>query len=236
MKVLLELQDKDRGIESIHDELRAFEPELAELDGIIADCESGLAAARRGIEEAGERRTALDAKIENLRQMQERRRQRLEWVQGAKEASTLMAELDLGRGVLAKEEADWMRSADEVQEAELGAAEAENALAEARESQATRREEIAAARTEVRERLGIAEQGRGEVEKRVSKRFLKLYQRIRRGRAPQALYPLHGDACGHCFTTVPMHRRQEILQGDENMVTCEACGVLMYDPTQVSDE
>src|SRR3989475_3954794 len=41
------------------------------------------------------------------------RSQRLEWVRGAKEASTLMAELDLARSVLAKEEAEFMRSASD---------------------------------------------------------------------------------------------------------------------------
>jgi len=50
--------------------------------------------------------------------MQEQRRQKLEWVRGAKEASTLMAELDLARTVLAKEEAEFMRSGDAVGEAE----------------------------------------------------------------------------------------------------------------------
>ena len=42
---------------------------------------------------------------------QERRQQRLEHVRNPKEASTLMAELDLARSVMAKEETDWVRSA-----------------------------------------------------------------------------------------------------------------------------
>ena len=53
------------------------------------------------------------------------------------------------------------------------------------------------------------------------------YERIRRGRAPLALYPLHGDACGHCFTAVPTQRRSLIARG-ASMEGCEACGVLLY--------
>jgi len=56
-----------------------------------------LAVARAGIQAAMDRRDELEGKIANYRTMQDQRRQRLEWVRGAKEASTLMAELDLAR-------------------------------------------------------------------------------------------------------------------------------------------
>jgi predicted nucleic acid-binding Zn-ribbon protein len=164
--------------------------------------------------------------------MQERRRQRLEWVRGAKEASTLMAELDLGRSVLAREEAEWLRSADRVQEAEAGAAEAERALQELKDGQAARREEIAALQAECHDRMGAAERERAQVAKGLSPAALTRYDRIRRGRAPLALYAMHGDACGHCFTAVPMHRRQE-LQAGLGIVMCEACGVLIYNAEAV---
>ena len=49
--------------------------------------------------------------------LQERRQLRLEHVRNPKEASTLMAELDLARSVLAKEENDWVRSAEAVTQA-----------------------------------------------------------------------------------------------------------------------
>lgn len=227
LPTLLELQAKDHAIQEIRDELAAFEPELAELDAEVERADARLTAARRGIEEAGTHRAQLEEKIENFRQMQERRRQRLEWVRGAKEASTLMAELDLGRSVLAREEAEWMRSADRVQEAETGAAEAEQAVEELKAAQAARREEIAALQADCRDRLATAETERAAVAKRLSRQAIGQYDRIRRGKAPHALYALHGDACGHCFTAVPMHRRQEIQAG-HGIVMCEACGVLIY--------
>jgi predicted nucleic acid-binding Zn-ribbon protein len=229
---LLALQEKDRAIQAVKDELGAFDPELAALDGEVRNGEARLEAARQGISEAGTRRSQLEEKIENFRQMQERRRQRLEWVRGAKEASTLMAELDLGRSVLAREEAEWLRSADRVQEAEAGAAEAERALQELKDGQAARREEIAALQAECRDRLGGLERDRAEVAKGLSPSSLSRYDRIRRGRAPLALYAMHGDACGHCYTAVPMHRRQE-LQAGLGIVMCEACGVLIYNAEAV---
>jgi predicted nucleic acid-binding Zn-ribbon protein len=227
LHTLLELQEKDRAIQSVKGEIAAFEPELDELDRAVRAAEQQLDAARRGITEAGDRRSQLEAKIESFRTAQERRRQRLEWVKGAKEAANLMAEIDLGRSVLAREEAEWIRTAGKVQEAETLVAEAEQVLADLRAAQAARREEIAALQAECLDRMAVADAERKVVAKKLSPRALTQYERIRRGRAPFALYPLHGDACGHCFTAVPMHRRQE-LQAGHTITLCEACGVLIY--------
>lgn len=234
LRTLLELQEKDRSIEGIENEIAAFEPELAELDGVIQAAEERLESARRAIDEAGDRRTQLESKIESFRQAQERRRQRLEWVRGAKEAANLMAEIDLGRTVLAREEAEWIRSAGQVQEAETAVAEAEQAVEEIRAAQAARREEIAALQAECRDRLTAAAADRKAFTKNLSERALNQYERIRRGRAPMALYALHGDACGHCFTAIPMHRRQE-LQAGQSITLCEACGVLVYNADRMPE-
>src|SRR5881409_878593 len=126
--------------------LEALEPATRALDESQAAAERALAAAQAAIQAALDRRDGLEGKIASYRTMQEQRRQRLEWVRGAKEASTLMAELDLARSVLAKEEAEFMRSGDAVGEAERKAAEAERALEQVREAQAAEREGLAGRR------------------------------------------------------------------------------------------
>jgi predicted nucleic acid-binding Zn-ribbon protein len=161
--------------------------------------------------------------------MQERRRQRLEWVRGAKEAATLMAELDLARSVLAKEEAEWMRSADKVDEAEKRVVQFERAVEEVRAAQGPRREQIAALRAELNERLNAARAERESSARGVNRQWLSRYERIRKGNTPFAVYALSGSACGNCHTSVPIHRRSEI-QGGKALTTCEGCGVLLYDP------
>src|SRR5947207_13080700 len=135
LEALLVLQDADIAVASCDVRLKALEPELRALDEQIAAAERVVDQARAGIQAALDRRDGLEGKIASYRTMQEQRRQRLEWVRGAKEASTLMAELDLTRSVLAKEEAEFMRSGDAVGEAERKTAEAEQALAHLRAQQ-----------------------------------------------------------------------------------------------------
>ena len=227
LEALLALQDKDVALASCDARIQALEPELRALDEQIAAAERVVAQARAGIQAALDRRDGLEGKIASYRTMQEQRRQRLEWVRGAKEASTLMAELDLARTVLAKEEAEFMRSGDAVGEAERKTAEAENALLNVREAQAAQREAIAGKRQEIaaeRELLGVEREHAARV---VNQVLLVKYDRIRRGKAPLAVYPLHGSSCGNCFTAVPTQRKALIQRG-ASIEGCEACGVLLY--------
>lgn len=227
LEALLALQEKDQAVVGAAEALAALAPEGRVLDEALAAAERALEGARREIQDALNRRDELEGRIANYRNMQEQRRQRLEWVRGAKEASTLMAELDLARSVLAKEEAEFMRSGDGVTEAERRAAEAEKALDEVRAAQASQREMLAGRREEIVARRERTLAERDQAAARLSAVALARYERIRRGKAPLALYPLHGDACGHCFTAVPTQRRA-IIQRGASIEGCEACGVLLY--------
>jgi hypothetical protein len=227
LEALLALQEKDRSVTEAERALAALEPEISRLDEQIAVADRTVQAARRSIDDALRRRDELEAKITSYRTMQEQRRQRLEWVRGAKEASTLMAELDLARSVLVKEEAEFMRSGDAVREAERKTTEAEKALAAVREVQAAEREQLAGRREAILSELERAQGLRGQAAQGVNGALLVRYERIRRGKAPLALYALHGDACGHCFTAVPTQRRVLIQRG-ASIEGCEACGVLLY--------
>ena len=227
LEALLVLQDMDVAVASCDTRLRALEPELRALDEQIAAAERVVDQARAGIQAALDRRDGLEGKIASYRTMQEQRRQRLEWVRGAKEASTLMAELDLTRSVLAKEEAEFMRSGDAVGEAERKTAEAENALQNVHESQAAQREALAGKRQEIAAERERAAAEREQASRAVTPTLLARYDRIRRGKAPLAVFPLHGGSCGNCFTAVPTQRRALIHRG-ATIEGCEACGVLLY--------
>ena len=227
LEALLALQDKDIALASCDARLKALEPEIRALDEQIAAAQRALDQARAGIQAALDRRDAMEGKIQSYRSMQEQRRQRLEWVRGAKEASTLMAELDLARSVLAKEEAEFMRSGDAVGEAERKAAEAERALQNVREAQAAQREGVAGKREEIAAEREIVSVERDKASRGVNPSLLARYDRIRKGKTPLAAFPLHGGSCGNCFTAVPTQRKTLIQRG-ATIEGCEACGVLLY--------
>ena len=227
LESLLVLQDRDVAVAQCDAQLAALTPEVQVLQDRLAVAERALEQARAAIQAAQGRRGDLEGKIASYRTMQEQRRQKLEWVRGAKEASTLMAELDLARSVLAKEEAEFMRSGDAVGEAERKAAEAERALEQLREAQAAEREALAGRRDAIAGERERAVRAREAAAGAVSAAMLVRYERIRRGKAPLALFALHGGSCGNCFTAVPTQRRALIQRG-ATIEACEACGVLLY--------
>jgi predicted nucleic acid-binding Zn-ribbon protein len=227
LAALLTLQEKDVAVAEADAAVAAIEPEVRALDDLLAAARRVLEAAQRDIRTALDRRDTLEGKIASYKNMQEQRKQKLEWVRGAKEASTLMAELDLARSVLVKEEAEFMRSGDAVTEAERRAAEAEMGLERVGEAQAAQRADIEIRRAALISGRESAVAARELAAVSVNAALLAKYERIRRGKTPLAIYALHADACGRCFTAVPTQRRA-IIQRGGSIEGCEACGVLLY--------
>ena len=224
---LLDLQAKDDEIADLEARQAALEADVAALDAELRRAHDARDAARRLAEEAARQRDEQEQKIETLRQAQERRKQMVEFVRTPKEGATLMADMDLARQVLAKEEAEWVRAADGVGAVEARAAEEGRRCEEVEAGQVLRRAEIAARRRELvaeREaRLGEREEKASQLERTLRMR----YDRLRRGRAASVVVPLNGDACGACFTAVPRNRRSQIRAG-VLLEGCEACGVILY--------
>lgn len=224
---LLDLQAKDGQIADLDARQAALDADIAAIDAELRRAQEAVEAARRAADDAARRRDEQEQKIESFRQQQDRRKQRLEFVRNAKEAATLMAEMDLARQVMAKEETEWVRAADGVGGVEANAAEEARRYEELEASQAPRREEIAARRRELAAeravRIGEREEKAGLLERTLRMR----YDRLRRARSASVVVPLSGDACGNCFTAVPRNRRSQIRAG-VLLEGCEACGVILY--------
>ena len=227
LEALLALQERDKDVGAVKKALDALLPEEAALDTELGSATKALEDAERGALGAETRKSELEARIAGYKRMQEQRRQQLDYVRGAKEASALMAELDLARSVLVKEETEYLRSGDAIVEAQKRVKDAVKVHEAVVAKQTEARAAIAAKREELSGQLLAAEAARGETTRTVKPALLARYERIRRGRAPAALYPLHHEACGHCHTAVPLQRRVLIQQG-QSIEGCEVCGVLLY--------
>jgi uncharacterized protein len=226
---LLDLQAKDSGVAEVERRLDALREETGVLDQALNKAREGLEAARRAAADAERRRDELEQKIESYRVLQERRQQRLEHVRNPKEASTLMAELDLARSVVAKEENDWVRSSDAVTLAQFKAAEEERNVATVAEGQTADRERLEERRRELEAELARARQEREDSAARLDRPLRIRYDRLRKARTGDVIVPLLGGSCGACHTTIPLNRRSQIRAGTV-VDTCEVCGAILYPP------
>lgn len=226
---LLDLQAKDLAVAEVELRLEALREETGVLDQALHKAREGLEAAKRAAAEAARRRDELEAKIESYRVLQERRQQRLEHVRNPKEASTLMAELDLARQVVAKEEGDWVRSADAVTEAQFKAAEEERNVSAVAEGQTDERERLEARRRALEQELERARLEREESAARLERPLRIRYDRLRKARSGDVIVPLVGGSCGACHTSIPLNRRSQIRAGTV-VDNCEVCGAILYPP------
>ncbi len=224
---LLDLQQKDIILSEIDERVAVVAAEVAALDAIVERTAEGSRAARKGAGDAARRRDEYEQRINTLKQQHEKRQQRLEFVRNPKEASTLMAELDLARGVLAREEGEWVKLADQVKASELRATQVEAEVGEVRSAQGPEREGLAARLAEVEGERATAAAARDASAKLVEKGLRTRYERLRSPRRPVVLVALVGVACGACNTQVPMSRRAAIKAGGV-IDACENCGVLLY--------
>ena len=227
---LIDLQSKDAAVAQAEQRLKDLGRETAGLDQALQHARDQLEAARRAATDGQRRRDELETRIETFRILQDRRRQRLEQVRNPRDASTLMTELDLTQSVVAKEENDWLRSAEMVVQLEVKVRDEERKLATLEAEQAPERAEAARRRAVLEAERDEARRVREESAAQLDRALRGRYDRLRRTRSGDVVVPLLGGTCGACYTAVPMNRRSLIRAG--NVVdACEACGAILY-PTE----
>jgi predicted nucleic acid-binding Zn-ribbon protein len=224
---LIELQAKDAEVAAREQRLADLKAETAGLDEALKRARDLLEKARQTATDGQRRRDELETKIESYRILQDRRRLRLEQVRNPKDASTLMTELDLAQSVMAKEENDWVRSAELVIQLEVKVQDVERNLESVEAAQAPERAKVAKRRAVLEADRDAALREREASAAQLDKKICGRYDRLRRTRSGDVVVPLVGGACGSCHTAVPMNRRGQIRAGHV-VDACEACGAILY--------
>jgi uncharacterized protein len=224
---LIDLQAKDAEVAAREQRLADLGGETAGLDEALRSARDLLETARQAAADGQRRRDELETKIESYRILQDRRRLRLEQVRNPKDASTLMTELDLAQSVMAKEENDWVRSADMVIQLEVKVKDAERNLEAVEAAQAPERAAVAQRRAVLEAERDAALREREASAVQLDKPIRGRYDRLRRTRLSDVIVPLVGGACGGCHTAVPLNRRSQIRAG-HLVDACEACGAILY--------
>ena len=227
LEKLLDLQDKDLTLLDVDQRLDQVLAEEQALDEAVRSAEGNIGVAQRSVAESIRRRIEVEGRVETYRKLQEGRRKRIEVSRPGKDTAGLMAELDLSRQVLAREESDWFRAQEAVQAQETRVAEAETAVEALKAEQVAPREALAARRAELEAERAVALAARDTSAAAVAKPLRSRYERLRGSRAPRAVVALAGDACGACYTAVPMNRRAQMRMSGV-VDACEGCGVMLY--------
>ncbi|HEX2779125.1 MAG TPA: hypothetical protein VHM30_06485 [Gemmatimonadaceae bacterium] len=224
---LVALEGEDSAVESLETRLRSLEPRLQELERSREVAATALARAKHALSGEEDKLREARARAAQHRTLQERNQRQLDGITNIREANAASAQLESARRMASDADAESARIASRVEEARARMQQAELAVAEIEGAQETERTAIATERREIEEQLRHARMKREGSAKRVNGSLLAKYDKVRRRRRGQSVFPLRGGACASCDTTLPLQRRHE-MQRTGAIELCEACGVLLY--------
>jgi predicted nucleic acid-binding Zn-ribbon protein len=225
---LIDLQAKDRTLAEAALALADLEAEAAGLDAAVAAARSQVTQATRLANDAVARRTEREAKVEAQRTNQEKRRTRLESERSPRIAAQLMADVELGRSILAQEESDWLRLAEETTTREAAVAAAEQGLAAIETEQLEARADLAARTAEAQAAHDAAREARDAAAELLPRPIRQRYERLRGPKGKIVLYAATGATCTACHTAIPTSRVGVLRAEGMLLDGCEMCGAILY--------
>ncbi len=225
---LLDVQGKDRRLAELGVTMDALVTERAVLDAALERVRADIAAATRMAADYARRRDETAAKLDTQRSNQEKRRVRLESERNPRLAAQLMADVELARSILAQEESDWMRLADDATQRASLVAEAEARVAALEEEQAEARAAFAAQMAEIQADVDAAKAERESAASALDRTLRTRYDRLRNARKTEILVPAEKSICTACYTAIPSSRIGRLEAEGLLLEGCEMCGAIIY--------
>lgn len=225
---LLDVQGKDRRLAELGATMDALEAERAVLDAAVDRVRAEIAAATRMANDYARRRDETAAKLDTQRSNQEKRRVRLESERNPRLAAQLMADVELARSILAQEESEWMRLADDATQRANAVVEAEARVTALEEEQAEARAAFAAQMAELQAEVDAATAERETAASALDRTLRTRYDRLRKSRQTEILVPAEKSICTACYTAIPSSRIGRLEAEGLLLEGCEMCGAIIY--------
>jgi predicted nucleic acid-binding Zn-ribbon protein len=224
---LLILQDRDKQIRRVQNELSRIEPERQTLKTKAAGAQSGLEAAKQKIKTIESRRKDLELEVQGKKQQIEKYANQQLQTRKNEEYRALANEIETCKRAIFEienQEIDLMEQAEaaqkEVASATKLAADAKK-LADDQVTQLSTREE------NLKKELAQLETNREELASAVDESARRRYERLVKNKGDTVVVGVQHGVCGGCHMRLPA----QILvscQAQAELVTCTNCGRILY--------
>jgi predicted nucleic acid-binding Zn-ribbon protein len=224
---LLILQDRDRKILRVQQELAHITPERETLRARAAATQAQLEAARNRVKqiEAGRKRLEVDVEAKKT-QIEKYANQQLQ-TRKNEEYRALAHEIDGCKAEIAKiedQEIELMEQAEAAQKDVIRAtqeAAAAKKLVEEQVAQLNRREE------NLKQELVELQSSRAELASAVDEVARARYERLLKSKGDNVVVGVDHGACGGCHMKLPA-QILVLCQGHKELVSCINCGRILY--------
>jgi predicted nucleic acid-binding Zn-ribbon protein len=227
VKSLLDVQQDDLDIYALEDRLASLAPRLAALEQERSRAADAIERARKAVEAEEARHREAKTRIETHRQLAERSQRQYEGVTNPREAAAALAQLEQTRRMVSESERDAEAIHGRVAQLRQQITELQAALAQIEQTQAEARSSLDADRAAIESELSAVKARRDEHARAVPRPMLGTYEKVRRRRHAETVFPLRGPSCGSCDTAIPTQRRAS-MASTGSLEMCEGCGALLY--------
>lgn len=224
---LLILQDRDRKILRLKDELAHVGPERTGLQTRSAQAAASLDAAKHKGKHLESERKKIELEVESYKQKIEKYSLQQFQTKKNDEFKALGHEIDGCKAAIVKLEDQEIELMEQIEAAQKEVAAANHASSETRRLSEGKLEELAAREENLKKELAELESNRGQLASVVSESVLSRYERLLRNKGENVVVGIEHGVCGGCHMKFPL---QLVLscKREEELVTCPNCARILY--------
>jgi len=223
---LLVLQDRDRHIKRVQDELARIGPEREQLQSKLAFGQNALENAKFKVKQIETNRKKLELEVEAKKELINKYSLQQFQTKKNEEYRALAHEIDTCREAIVKLDDQQIELMEQIEVAQKEVATTTQVAAEAKRNIDSRLADIAAGEANLRKELADLQSNRGELAEAVDESTRSKYERLFKQKGQSIVGIQHG-VCGGCHMQLS---RSTVVncQADQEIVTCTNCGRILY--------
>jgi hypothetical protein len=224
---LLVLQDRDRKIHRVQEELAQIAPERETLRSRANSTQTQLDAAKNRVKQIESERKRLELEVESKKtQIEKYANQQLQ-TRKNEEYKALAHEIENCKADIMKIEDSEIALMEQAEAAQKEVVHATLETNEAKKLADSLIAELGQREENFKKELAGLQQGRAELASAVDESARNRYDRLLKSKGDNVVVGIEHSACGGCH----MKLQQQLIvscQGQKEIVTCSSCGRILY--------
>lgn len=224
---LLILQDRDRKLMTVQEELMRIAPERQELQARIAGTQAALDAAKHQVKHLESERKKLELDVEAKKQLIEKYSLQQFQTKKNEEYRALAHEIDTCKADITRLDDQQIELMEKIEEAQKGVVAATREAAEARKIIEGRLADMATREENLRKELAALQSNRAELAGAVDESTLSRYERLLKQKGESVVVGIQHGVCGGCH--MQLSRSVVVTcQADVEIIPCPNCARILY--------
>ena len=224
---LLILQDRDRRILRIREQLARIEPERQLFQSKAASAQAGLDTAKLKVKQTETDRKKLELEAESKKQQIEKYALQQFQTKKNEEYRALAHEIETCKEEITRLEDQQLELMEQIEAFQKQAAGATREAEESRKVAESKLKDIAAGEQNLRAELSGLESNRDQLTAAIEERALRQYERLLRNKGDNVVVGIQHGVCGGCHMKFPVQLMVS-CQAARELVTCPNCGRILY--------